>query len=113
MFILYMEKPLESHTLRVVATEVNPDEITYKCPFYGHTCDKKFHTHGNNLTNKLANGKIGRTINNCCGGRDAVETRQIVVVIDDTTKRTKSTWKKRNRKKRKVTKKNRKINKKK
>ena len=108
-----MEKPLENNILRVVAHAVTEDEIIYKCPFYGHTCEKEFHTHGNNLTNKLANGKIGRAINGCCGGRDAVKNREIVVVVDDTTKRAQSTWKIRNRKNRQVTKKNRKINKKK
>ena len=44
-----MEKPLENNILRVKACEVNPDEIKYRCPFYGHTCDKEFHHHGNNL----------------------------------------------------------------
>ena len=108
-----MEKDQPLEALRVVAHTVTEDEIIYKCPFYGHTCDKEFHHHGNNLTNKLANGQIGRTINGCCGGRDAVKNREIVVVVDNSTKRTQSTWKKRNRKNRQVTKKNRKINKKK
>lgn len=105
-----MEKPLEN--LRVVATEVNPDEIKYRCPFYGKSCDKEYHCHGNSLPNPFQNITTHRNINGCCG-ESGCKWAGVYITIDDTTKRTKSTWKRRNRKKRRVTQKNCKINKKK
>ena len=72
------------NNLRVFASSVSSADIKYKCPYFPHMCNKRFHTHGNNMKS-LANTSTHRIINGCCG-QSQVHSGVFITINDDTQK---------------------------
>ena len=72
------------NNLRVFASSVSSADIKYQCPYFPHMCNKRFHTHGNNMKS-LANKTTHRIINGCCEQSQS-HSGVFITINDDTQK---------------------------